>query len=227
MFEPKMEHIFLMLHLLSHGARYEFVKTSTISLGKIINRSQQAVSKYILELETNRFVDRVNCGRSSAIRITPKGYSEIVKLASMIQKSISSETNIQIQGHVISGLGEGAYYMSNKEYKKQFKLKIGYIPFPGTLNIKLDDLVHQQSIRQFYNMEGIKIDGFVHENRSFGWVKCFPSLINSINCHVIFLERTHHDESIVEIISDVCLRETAKLNDDSKVTLKIPTSHIP
>ena len=227
MFEPKIEHIFLMIHLLSHGARYEFVKITTTSLGQTIKRSQQAASKYILELEANRFIDRVNYGHSSAVRVTSKGYSEIVKLGSMIQKSISSETNVQIQGRVISGLGEGAYYMSLKGYKKQFKSKIGYVPFPGTLNIKLDDSIHQQAIYQFSNTEGIMINGFAHKNRSFGWVKCFPSLINSINCHVIFLERTHHDESIVEVISDVCLRETAELNDGAEVTLKIPTNHIP
>jgi len=59
--------------------------------------------------------------------------------------------------------------------------------------------------------------------RTYGWVKCFPAkLNNSINCELIILERTHHDDSIIELISKVCIRKTAKLKDGSKVLIKIP-----
>jgi riboflavin kinase len=36
------------------------------------------------------------------------------------------------------------------------------------------------------------------------------------------LERTHHDDSVVELISKICLRKTGKLKDGSKVSIKIP-----
>ena len=45
---------------------------------------------------------------------------------------------------------------------------------------------------------------------------------NSINCELIILERTHHDESIIELISKVNIRKTGKLKDGSKLTIKIP-----
>jgi len=85
------------------------------------------------------------------------------------------------------------------------------------------DQIHQEAIKQFEILEGIKINSFSDGKRTYGWVKCFPAkLNNSINCELIILERTHHDDSIIELISKVCIRKTAKLKDGSKVLIKIP-----
>jgi riboflavin kinase len=35
------------------------------------------------------------------------------------------------------------------------------------------------------------------------------------------LERTHHDDSVIELISKTCLRKNNKLKDGSKVSIKI------
>ena len=35
------------------------------------------------------------------------------------------------------------------------------------------------------------------------------------------LERTHHDDSVIELISKTCLRKNTTLKDDSKVSIKI------
>jgi len=120
-------------------------------------------------------------------------------------------------------MGEGAYYMSLKGYTKQFKSKINYIPFPGTLNVKLQKKEHIEAAQQFRTLNGITIKGFFDGKRTYGWVKCFKSkLNNSINCELIVLERTHHDNSIIELISKTNLRKTAKLKDGSKLTIRIP-----
>jgi riboflavin kinase len=42
-----------------------------------------------------------------------------------------------LRGRVVSGLGEGQHYISRQGYLKQFREKLGFEPFPGTLNIKL------------------------------------------------------------------------------------------
>jgi riboflavin kinase len=119
-------------------------------------------------------------------------------------------------------MGEGAYYMGLKGYTKQFKSKIGYVPFPGTLNVRLDQKIHQESIKQFETLDGIKIKSFSDGKRTYGWVKCFSAkLNNSISCELIILERTHHDDSVIELISKTCLRKNAKLKDGSKVSIKI------
>jgi len=220
MLDLKIQHILTLAQLLSKGARYNFVQITTTELGKSIKKSQQSASKHILELENGGFIDRLMTGRQLSVKITQKGYSELVKLHSVLGFSLnSSPPHIVLSGSVISGLGEGAYYMSLKGYTKQFKVKIGYIPFPGTLNIKLNQL---QDILQLDELDNIMIDPFSDGKRTYGWVKCFhATLNNSIKCELIRLERTHYDNSVIELISKNNLRETARLETGSKVTVKI------
>ena len=223
MTELKIQHLLTLSYLLSKGAKYNYVALTSSSLGKNIHKSQQAASKHLLELEQNKFITRIITGRKISVKITSKGFSEIVKLSSTLQKSLdSSPSHVDLKGTLISGMGEGAYYMGLKGYTKQFKSKIGYVPFPGTLNVRLDKKIHQESIKQFETLDGIKIKSFSDGKRTYGWVKCFSAkLNNSINCQLIILERTHHDDSVIELISKTCLRKNGKLKDGSKVSIKI------
>lgn len=224
MTELKIQHILTLTHLLSKGAKHNFVTITTSSLGKNIKKSQQAASKHLLELENKNFIERIISGRKISVKITPKGYSELVKLSNVLQKNLtSSPSHVLLKGTLVSGLGEGAYYMSLHGYSKQFKTKIGYIPFPGTFNVKLGKKEYTEAISQFEEMEGIHIDGYSDGKRTYGWVKCFKAKLNStIDCQLIRLERSHHDTSIIELISKNSLRKTAKLSDNSKVTITIP-----
>ncbi len=224
MTELKIQHILTLSYLLSKGAKHNYVTVTTSLLGKNIKKSQQAASKHLLELEQNQFIERIINGRNISVKITAKGFSEMVKLAAVLQKSLDSfPSHVELKGILVSGMGEGAYYMALKGYTKQFKSKIGYVPFPGTLNVRLDQKTHQEAIKQFETLEGIKIQSFSDGKRTYGWVKCFPAkLNNSISCELIMLERTHHDDSVVELISKICLRKTGKLKDGSKVSIKIP-----
>ena len=219
----KIQHIITLAELLSKGARNNFVQITTSSLGRSIKKSQQAASKHILELENGGFIDRVMTGRQLSVKITQKGYSELVKLHSILGCSLdSSPSYLELNGSVISGLGEGAYYMSLNGYTKQFKVKIGYIPFPGTLNIKLNQLQATQIIQQLDDLDSIIIDPFSDGKRTYGWVKCFHAkLNNTVNCELIRLERTHHDNSVIELISKINLRKTVGLKTNSKVRIKI------
>lgn len=227
MSELKIQHILTLSYLLSKGAKHNYVTITTSSLGKSIKKSQQAASKHLLELEQNQFIDRIISGRNLSVKITPKGFSEMVKLSAILQKSLDSfPSSVELNGTLVSGMGEGAYYMGLKGYTKQFKSKIGYVPFPGTLNVRLDQKIHQEAIKQFETLDGIKIKSFSDGKRTYGWVKCFPAkLNNSIKCDLILLERTHHDNSVIELISKTCLRKTAKLKDGSKVSIKIPVTN--
>lgn len=224
MTELKIQHILTLTYLLSKGAKHNFVTVTTESLGKSIHKSQQAASKHLVDLENNQFIERVISGRNISVKITLKGFSEMVKLSSTLQKSLeSSPSHVELKGTLVSGLGEGSYYMSLKGYTKQFKTKIGYIPFPGTLNVRLDKKIYQEAIKQFENLGGIKIESFSDGKRTYGWVKCFHAKVNnSINCELVLLERTHHDNSIIELISQVCIRKLGKLKDGSIISIKIP-----
>lgn len=222
MTDLKIQHILTLSYLLSKGARHNYVTLTTSVLGKNIKKSQQAASKHLLELEQNGFIERIISGRNISVRITSKGYSEMVKLSTILKKSLESPSSeIELEGKITSGMGEGAYYMSLKGYARQFNEKIGYVPYPGTLNIKLEKKEFTEAVKQLDSLDGKIIDGFSDGKRTYGWVKCFPAKINSIDCQLIRLERTHHDTSIIELISKKSIRKQSKLKDNSKVVISV------
>jgi len=220
----KIQHILTLGFLLSKGAKHNFVPITTSALGKDIKKSQQAASKHLVDLEKDGFIQRITSGRNVSVKITPRGYLEIVKLSAILRSSLeSSPSYVELKGTLVSGMGEGAYYMSLKGYTKQFEKKIGYIPFPGTLNVTLNQKKHTEAVQQFDALDGILIDGFSDGKRTYGWVKCFKAKLNkSVDCELIRLERTHHDPSIIELISKRSIRKTAKISDGSKITIRIP-----
>ena len=224
MTDLKTHHILTLSHLFSKGGKHNFIKITTASLGKNIGKSQQAASLHLKELENGGFIERIYHGRTFSVKITQKGYSEISTLFHLLSKSISSSpTDLELKGKIVSGMGEGAYYMSLKGYTKQFKSKLRYIPFPGTLNVKLNDKRYIQAVSNLSEQNGIKINSFSDGKRTFGWVRCFSGIINSkFECELVILERTHHDHSIIEFISKKDIRKSLRLKDNSTVKIKIP-----
>ena len=223
MSDLKIKHIITLTQLLSKGARYNFIQLTSSSLGKSLQKSQQTASKYLMELENDGFIKRFMKGRKVFVRITNKGYAELVKLHSHLGSSLGAFSSyIELRGEIVAGMGEGAYYMSLKGYTKQFKSQIGYIPFPGTLNVKLYQKEYVEAIQLLDDFDGKKIDSFSDGKRTYGWVKCFTAKLNrTINCQLIRLERTHYDNSIIELISNNSICKTANLKLGSKVSIKI------
>ena len=73
-------------------------------------------------------------------------------------------------------MGEGKYYTEQKGYVEQFKEKLGFIPYPGTLNVEIE-YVERNKLRLLKNYGGIIIDDFKTKNRTFGKVLCSHSKI--------------------------------------------------
>ena len=223
MTDLKTQHLLTLAHILSKGGKHNFVNITTSSLGREIGKSQQSASLHLKELELGGFIERIQSGRKQSIKITNKGFVELSTLHNLLSKLISKSPNsLSIIGTITSGMGEGAYYMSMKGYTKQFKSKLGYIPYPGTLNVQLKEKKFSEAISQLSNYEGVKINSFSDGKRTFGWVKCFKAKINNkIDCELILLERSHHDTTIVEFIAKTNIRKSLKIGNKSNVKIKI------
>lgn len=221
--ELKLQHILTLAELFAKGARYNFIPITTSSLGKSINKSQQAASKHLLELESDGYVERLRSGAKVSVRITTKGHAEMLKIFSTLKSSLeTSPSFIEFKGIIISGMGEGAYYMSMKGYTKQFKSKLGYVPFPGTLNVKLKDKEFIEAKRLLDAHPAILVNGFSDGKRTYGWVKCYPAKVNnSVDVALILLERTHHDDSIIELISKENIKKSLRLSTGSQITIRV------
>jgi riboflavin kinase len=213
-----------MVQLLSKGARHNFIEVTTSDLGKDIARSQQAASKHLLDLETSGYIERARRGQKFAVRITDKGYSEIQSLFASLKSAIeSAPAVIDFEGSVVSGMGEGAYYMSLEGYRKQFKEKLGYVPYPGTLNIRLTDQLFMNARRELGSHPSIFVDGFGDGTRTYGWVKCYRATINGTvdNAAVLVLERTHYDDSMLEVIAPMSIKDAAGIKNGDRVKVQV------
>lgn len=120
---------------------------------------------------------------------------------------------------VKSGMGEGAYYISLPPYREQVNEKLGFYPFPGTLNIKLQD--DGPDIRKKLNeLPGIGLEGFMKEGRSFGEDLCYPCTIGGLEGAVIVPERGHYRD-VLEVISPWHLRKELELREGSRVSVLV------
>jgi riboflavin kinase len=226
MSEIKLQHIVTMTELLLRGAQHNFIEVTTTDLGKDIKRSQQAASRHLLDLETAGYIERVKKGQKFRIKITGRGYSEVESLFSVLKAAVESAApfTIDFEGTVVSGMGEGAYYMSLDGYRKQFKEKLGYEPYPGTLNVKLVDQIFINARREIDRYNSIFIDGFSDSTRTYGWVKCYIANVNNgaiNNAAVLILERSHYDESMLEVIAPVSLKDSAGIQNGDKINIKV------
>ena len=197
----------------------ESVTTSSGKLAKIIGMSQQSSSRIIIGLVRSGYIVRDFERRMQRLRVTELGLKVLYEEVVSLNRALGLMSLVKIAGSVFSGLGEGKYYLSREGYKIQFVEKLGYVPFAGTLNLKVmkNDWNKLVLLRQ---SPGIHIDGFSAEGRSFGPVKAFPARIEGISGAIIMPERTVYTD-VMEAISSEYLREKLHLKDGSVVTAEI------
>jgi riboflavin kinase len=201
------------------GAHNKPVELSSIEFATYIDSSQQTAARRLKSLEEENLITRRILPGGQLISVTKNGLAALQKELNDYQEIFSGNGAVKILGgRVITGLGEGQYYISLEGYRKQFREKLGFDPYPGTLNIKLDS----QSIELRKRISAnIRISGFTDQNRTFGCGSCFNVRISDIKGAVIIPERTHYPEDIIEIIAPVNLRQYLNVADGSKVEVEV------
>jgi riboflavin kinase len=213
-----------MLELLLMGAKDKPVKLSSKELAQRLGKSQQAASRNLVDLEREGLVERTRQGNETYLKLTGKGLCELsVLYASLTEvfQGLKSPT-LELRGEVFSGMGEAAYYVSLSGYRRQFIRKLGFDPYPGTLNVKLKSKADVQKRRELDNYDGITIEGFDDGRRTFGGAKCFPAVINGkLEGDIIILERNNYDESVAEVIAAANIRKAIGLEDGDEVSIVV------
>ncbi len=203
------------------GGTRKVLKLSSRDISERINQSVQTAARKLKELEENELIERTLTKDKQFVVITEKGI-ELLHKEYLDYKKIFEELpdTVVIKGTVTSGVGEGAYYVSLEGYRRQFKERLGFDPFPGTLNLKIPK--EQMFFRRLLDKEeGIKIDGFSAENRTFGDVKAFKSKVNGIDSAIVIPQRTHYPPDVLEVISAVKLRDVLGLTDGDTVEVEV------
>jgi riboflavin kinase len=219
-------HLFTLLKLAEMGAHRRTAKISTEYLAEKLGVAQQTASRYLIELERRGWIRRTITPEGSLIRIDDAGIKELQKLHQNLRLWIEATypPSITLEGTVFTGLGEGAYYVTKEVYRKQFIEKLGFEPFPGTLNLKLATDYDLKTRAELEAYPAIDIQGFKNTDRTFGIVKCYPATIgNRVKGAMISALRSHYDNSVLELIAPVNLRKQLKLRDGQKVKVEILT----
>ena len=213
------KYSFALRKLALMGAVDDYVAISSRELGDALEMSQQSASKRILELLDEKLIVRDLGARRQRIKLTPRGIDELKKEYNEYRIIFETSDHMTIHGTVASGMGEGGYYICQNGYMVQFQNKLGFTPFEGTLNVKVD--VEDVGKLDFIGKSsGIVINGFSSEGRSFGNVIAYRAKIRNMECAIVVPERSHYVDTL-EVICPYHLRRTLSLNDGDKIDVRI------
>lgn len=218
--------IFTLLKLAEMGAHRRTSKISTEYLAVKLGTSQQTASRYLIELDKKGWIKRTITPEGCLIRITETGVKELKKLYGNLRFLMEAAypPSITLEGVVFTGLGEGAYYISIDGYRKQFIERLGFDPYPGTLNLRLTTDYDMKTRSELEAYPAIEIEGFKNANRTYGNVKCYPVIVeNKVKGALVLALRSHYDASVVEIIAPVFLRKHLDLKDGHKAKIEVLT----
>ena len=219
--EIKPSLLITLYKLIEVGAYPDEVIFTTTELARLLGTSQQTASRHLIELERLGLVHRVRLGRRESIKITSAGVKHLDKMFITLKRAFEmKKAETVFEGTVFSGMGEGAYYVSQESYKQQFLSKLRFQPYPGTLNLRVRK-EDQEEVRLLEASPFILIEGFTDGGRSFGPAKCFLSKIgDKADGALILPVRTHYSGDVVELISPKFLREELHLKDGDTIKVR-------
>ncbi len=209
------EYLELLTYIAKKEGLFGSLKTSTLGISKELSISQQTISRKLKEMESKELIKRTASPNGMVISLDNKG-RELLQKNYQELNHVFKVKKTSITGIIEKGIGEGSYYVSQAQYQKQFKAKLGFSPYQGTLNIRID----KEELTKFLaNKEKIDINGFTTKTRTFGKIAAYKIKINNTEATIVIPERTRHADDIIEVVAPVNLRDSLKLDDSNKVKI--------
>lgn len=221
MVTPDAKEVLRALALL--GGMGADVPVSSREIADRVGVSQQTASRRIIDLEREGLIVRRSRpgARRQLIRLSAGGAGLLRRDFEEARSLFDGERTSRIKGVVARGLGEGTYYITREGYMRTFRDKLGYEPFPGTLNLRVDP-GERAGLASIMDDVGILIPGFESEGRSFGAARCLPCTLGGLGASVILPVRTHHTD-VLELLSPHHLRKELGLEDGDTVEVQVET----
>ena len=217
----------MALYKLAEMGAYETqVVISTGVFARGLGLSQQTASRRLIDLEKEGLIERSAEGRVQRVKMTKQGINTLQEMHRVLKPVFEPpKKELVIRAAVFSGLSEGSYYMSMEGYRKQFKSKLGFDPFPGTLNLRVaKDSMPERRELESYPFVGI--DGFEDKERTYGGARCFPVILeDKVKGAIVEPIRAHYGEDVIEIIAPENLRRRLRLKDGEVVDVRVPFKH--
>lgn len=201
------------------------VKVTCPALAAKIDVSNQTVWRRLRDLDGAGLVERETVNDGQWLAITIEGEQFLRSEYDDYRRIFGGVTEVELRGTLTNGIREGRHYISLPGYARQFRDRLGYDPYPGTLNVDLDP----ESIRRrsaLSALESIPIDGWEDDDRTYGPAVCYPVTIETGDetcetAHAIVPKRTHHDDDQLEIIAPTKLRDELTITDGDPLTIHV------
>jgi riboflavin kinase len=212
-------------HLALAGALDGEEKLSCSTLADRLDASTQTASRRLQRLDEGEYITREIVNDGQWIEITAAGEQRLQAEYASYRRIFERDVAVELHGSVTSGMGEGRHYITLSGYMEQFRERLGYEPYAGTLNVDLTT----DSIRSRARLDAldpITIEGWESDDRTYGPAYCYPAALSVdgetyAETHVITPERTHHGDDHLELIAPDRLRDELGLEDGMEVTISV------
>lgn len=200
-------------------------KVSCAALGDRLDASTQTASRRLQGLEAAGLIEREVVGDGQWISVTDAGETALRGEYADYRRLFETDVELVLTGTVTGGMGEGRHYITLPGYMEQFKGRLGYEPFPGTLNVELDE----ESVRtrgEITSVDAIAIDAWEDDDRTYGAATCYAVTLvvdddRYGTAHAIVPDRTHHDDDQFELIAPDRLRDELGLTDGEPIEIRV------
>lgn len=125
----------------------------------------------------------------------------------------------EISGKLIQGAKKADFFTQLSWVQQQCSEKIGFIPFPGTLNLEIKEF----EIELLNTIPDRFWKELVPEDKTFCSAKILPVFIRDIKGAVILPEAAVnvHGSHVIEILAPIKLRQTLGLHDGDMVDIRL------
>ena len=123
---------------------------------------------------------------------------------------------IELTGKVFSGQGGGKKFLELPWVRQQIQQKLGFTPYPGTLNLKLSPQ-SAQSRSMIEKKAVLKI--CPQKNYCEGTL--FKAFVGAHECAVVIPKVENYPEDVLEVVASINLRDELRLKNGDNVTVTL------
>lgn len=132
---------------------------------------------------------------------------------------------ITLSGRVASGRGHGTLFTGLPWVRKAFLSLLGIDPFPGTLNLKIEDVDALQQWEPLRAGPGIVV--LPPPDSEFCRARCYRvQLAGDVRAAIVYPEVPDYPDDQLELIAPVSLRETLNLADGDRLELEVTEDEV-
>ena len=130
-------------------------------------------------------------------------------------------SSVRITGRLIKGRGEGAGFTQLPWVKEAFARILGFEPYPGTVNLRVDlSTEAKDALRSIRESGGIRMPP--PEGSGFCAARCFRARLGAgCSAGLVIPEVEGYYEDVLELVAPVNVRETLGVSEGDPIEVVI------